>query len=151
MIQGDDDLARQAIVRAHEHEAMAEALFEQRKSAERTAQALRGQVSAMRAKQAEARRKLDSLSARRQLAQTSRGLSGMTAQSFRKSNGFARFERMQRQIEQAEAEADALGELYDSTELHLEAEAEANERSRHVEAALHAIKERIRAREQPHA
>jgi phage shock protein A len=75
----------------------------------------------------------------------------MTAQASRKSNGFARFDRMQRQIEQAEAEADVLGELYESTELRLEREAEAHERSRHVEAALHAIKERIRASEQPHA
>ena len=77
VIQGDDDLARQAIVRAHEHEAMAAALLEQRTSAERTAQALRGQVNAMRAKQAEARRKLESLSARRQLAETGRAVRGM--------------------------------------------------------------------------
>jgi phage shock protein A len=32
--RGDDDLARQAIARAHEHEAMAQALLEQRTSAE---------------------------------------------------------------------------------------------------------------------
>ena len=55
VVQADDDLARQAIARAHEHEVMARALLEQRTSAEQTAQALRGQVTAMRAKQAEAR------------------------------------------------------------------------------------------------
>ena len=70
VVRGDDDLARQAIARAHEHEVMAQALVGQRASAEKTSQALRGQVAAMRAKQAEARRKLESLSARRQVAQT---------------------------------------------------------------------------------
>ena len=64
---GDDDLARQAIARSLEHQAMFHALAEQQSSAERTAQALRGQIDAMRAKQAEARRKLASLSARRQM------------------------------------------------------------------------------------
>ncbi len=65
VVLGDDDLARQAIARALEHEAIARALDEQRSAAEQTAQALRGQIHAMRAKQAEARRKLASLSARR--------------------------------------------------------------------------------------
>ncbi len=145
VLEGDDDLAREAIARAHEHEAMAEALLEQRKAAERTAQALRGQVSAMRAKQAEARRKLESLSARRQLAESGRALRGMAVESAHKTNGFARFEKMHRQIEYAEAEADALGELYKSVEWTLEAEAESNEQARRVEAALAGIKERIRA------
>ena len=49
VLQTDDDLARQAITRAHEHEAVAEALREQRSWAGQTAQALRGQVAAMRA------------------------------------------------------------------------------------------------------
>ena len=147
--QGDDDFARRAIIRAHEHDAMAAALLEQRKSAERTAQALRGQVSAMRAKQAEARRKLESLLARRQLAETGRTLGGMTVRSSRKMNGFARYEKMHRQIEQAEAEADALGELYASAEISLEAEAESREQARRVEAELAAIKERLGASQKP--
>jgi phage shock protein A len=149
VVRGDDDLARQAIARAHEHEVMAQALVQQRVSAEQTAQALRGQVAAMRAKQAEARRKLESLSARRQVAQTSRDLHGMVSRSTRGSNGFARFEKMHRQIEQAEAEAEALGELYDTAELSLEAESESRERARRVEAELVAIKERVKASQPP--
>ena len=43
------------------------------------------------------------------------------------NNGFARFEKMHRQIEQAEAEADALGELYEGAGLSLEAEVESRE------------------------
>jgi phage shock protein A len=150
VIQGDDDLARQAIVRAHEHEAMATVLIEQRKSAERTAQALRGQVNAMRAKQAEARRKLESLSARRQLAETSRAVRGMAVVSSRKTNGFARYEQMQRQIEQAEAEAEAMGELCENSELmNLEADAESREQARRVEAELAAIKARLGTVQKP--
>jgi phage shock protein A len=143
VVRGDDALARQAIARAHEHEAMGQALLAQRTSAEQTAQALRGQVAAMRAKQAEARRKLASLSARRQVAQTGRALHGMASRTTSGTNGFARFEKMHRQIEEAEAEAEALGELYESAEVSLEAEAEARERSRRVEADLAALKERV--------
>jgi phage shock protein A len=147
--QGDDDFARQAIARAHEHQAMAAALADQRSSAEQRAQALRGQVAAMRAKQAEARRKLESLSARRQLAETGRAVSGMAAWPSRKPNGFARFERMERQIAQAEAEAEALGELCSNAECSLEAEAETRERARLVEAELAAIKDRLEASQKP--
>ena len=145
VVRGDDDLARQAIARAHEHEVMAQALLGQKTSAEQTAQALRGQVAAMRAKQAEARRKLESLSARRQVAQTAYDLHGMASRSRRGSNGFARFEKMHRQIEQAEAEAEALGELYETTELSLEADIVVRELARRVEAELAAMKDRVRA------
>jgi phage shock protein A len=148
--QGDDDFARRAIVRSQEHEAMAGALADQRNSAERTAQALRSQVAAMRAKQAEARRKLESLAACRQLAETGRALRGVAVRSSHRANGFARFERMERQIAQAEAEADALGDLYVSAEIGLEAEAESREQARRVEAELAAIKERlIRSAQKP--
>jgi phage shock protein A len=143
VIRGDDDLARQAIARAHEHEAMARALAEQHASAERTAKALRGQIDAMRAKQAEARRKLASLSARRQVAETGRALGGSARDFAVGTNGFARFERMHHQIEQAEAEAGALGELYESDAWSLEAEAESRERDRRVEDDLAAIKDRL--------
>ncbi len=108
--RGDDDLARQAIARAHEHEAMARALLEQRTSAGQTAQALRSQVAAMKAKEAEARRKLASLTARRQVAQTSRVQHEIAGGYSSRQSGFARFARMHHQIEQAEAEAEALGE-----------------------------------------
>jgi phage shock protein A len=132
--QGDDDLARQAIVRAHEHEAMAEALFEQRNSAAQTAQALRGQIKAMKAKQADARRKLESLSARRQLAETGRALHEIAVRPAHMPNGFVRFERMERQIAQREAEAEALAELYAVDQWTLDAAAESKEQARRVES-----------------
>ena len=126
----DDDMARRAIARAHEHEAMAQALLEQQTSAAQTAQVLRSQVAAMRAKQAEARRKLASLASRRQVAQTSRVQHEIAGGYSSRTNGFARFERMRHQIEQAE--------------VSLEAEIESRERARRIEAELAAIKERLR-------
>ena len=144
VIDGDDDLARQAIARAHEHEAMAAALLEQRSSADQTAQALRGQVSAMKAKQAEARRKLASLSARRQVLENGRALRRTARESSCGTTGFARFDKMRQQIEQAEAESDALGELDESLSWNVDAATESRERARRVEAELSKIKERLR-------
>jgi phage shock protein A len=142
---GDDDLGRQAIARALEHQALLLTLTEQQSSAERTAQALRGQIQAMRAKQAEARRKLASLSSRRQMVDAGSALRGSTCSDSHGANGFARFERMSRQIDEAEAEAQALAELYESPESRWEAETESREQAQRVEAELAAIKERHRS------
>lgn len=149
VVRGDEDLARQAIARAHEHEALALALAEQRSSAGQTAEALRGQVNAMRAKQAEARRKLATLSARRQVVEAGRALRGTAFTSPRGVDGFGKFERMRRRIEQAEAETEALGELYEDPGDVPEAEAAAREQGRRVEAQLAAIKERLRNPQEP--
>jgi len=147
--RGDDDLARQAIARAHEHEAMAQALREQRTSAEQTAQALRRQVAALKAKAAEARRKLASLADRRQTAGISRVQHTTVGAYSSRTNGFARFERMHHQIEQAEAEAEALTELYESADVSIDAEIESREQARRVEAELAAIKQRIGPKKPP--
>jgi phage shock protein A len=144
VVHGDDDLARQAIARAHEHEAMARALVDQRSSSDRTAQALRARINAMRAKHAEAGRKLASLSASRQIAANGCAVWGMTGKSSSGTNGFARFERMRSQIKQAELEAEVLAELDDRVEWSLDAEVESREQARRVEAELSAIKERLR-------
>jgi phage shock protein A len=125
------------------------ALSEQQSSAERTAQVLRGQIQAMRAKQAEARRKLASLSARRQMIEAGRALRGSTCSSTRTANGFARFERMSERIDQADAEAQALAELDESPESHWETETESREQAQRVESELTAIKERLRTAQPP--
>ena len=142
VVHADDDLARQAIARAHEHEAMAHALVDQRSSSEQTALALRGQINAMRAKHAEATRKLASLSAGRQIVENGRAVRGLAARSLPGSNGFSRFERMRSRLAQAETEAEVLAELDERVDLSLEVEAEIRERARRVEAELSAIKER---------
>lgn len=141
----DDDLGRQAVARSLEHRAMATALAEQHSSADRNAQALRGQIEAMRAKQAEARRKLASLSVRRQMVEAGRALRGSVSSSAHAGNGFARYELMSQQIDHADAEAQALAELYESTESRLESEVESRERAQRIETELSAMKARLRA------
>ena len=145
VVHGNDDLARKAIARAHEHEAMAHALVDQRSSSEQTALALRGQISAMKAKHAEAGRKLASLSARRQITANGRAFRWLAWTSSMGTNGFARYERMRSQIEHAEVEAEVLSELDDRVEWELETEVESRERARRVETELSAIKERHRS------
>ena len=80
------------------------------------------------------------------LRQNSRASHELAGGCSSRTNGFARFEKMQHQIEQAEAEAEALGELYESAEVRLEAEIASREQARRVEAELAAIKERLGAR-----
>src|SRR5262245_30408442 len=74
---GDDALARRALSRKAEHQKLHAALKADRQEAEQTADRLRCQIGAMRAKLAEARRKLATLSARQHLAATRRGLAGI--------------------------------------------------------------------------
>ena len=103
----------------------------------------------MKAKQAEARRKLASLSARRQVAVASGALRGMSVPLRTGANGFARFEQIRSQVDQAEAEALALAELHEGSPLSLEAEAASHEQARLVAAELAAIKERLRGECEP--
>jgi phage shock protein A len=142
VLHGDDHIARQAITRAHEHEAIGRALVDERSSSEQTAQVLRAQIDAMRAKLAEARRKLASLSAKRQLASTNRALRETTSQTTWRHNGFARFDQLHYKVDQAELEAEALAELYSHGIFGPESEIESGERARRVEVELVAIKER---------
>jgi phage shock protein A len=145
----EDAHARQAIVHAHEHEALARTLVQERSSAGQTAQTLCGQLNAMRAKLAEARGKLASLTARRQVVEVGRSLRRTASQSPRGARGFTRFERMRRRVEQAEAEAEALGELCEDRALDPDSEAAARERARRVEADLVEIRERLRRAPKP--
>jgi phage shock protein A len=144
---GDDNLARQAIVRAHEYEAMAHALVDQRSSSEQTAQTLRSQINAMRAKHAEATRKLASLSARRQIVENGRAVRGMAARSSPGCDGFTRFERMRTKLAQADTEAEVLAELDQEVPWSPGVEAEFRERAQRIEAELSAIKARNAASE----
>jgi phage shock protein A len=109
---------------------MAQALVTQGSASEQTALALRSQISAIRAKQVEARSKLASLSSRLQIVESGRALRGRACRSSSGTDGFARFQKMRRQIEQAEAEAEFLVELEERVEWSLETEAESRERAR---------------------
>lgn len=114
---GDDDTARQALQRKREHTTLVAALRDQWVEANENARCLRGQVDAMRAKLAEARRKLAELETGRRIAEARAARSGASLKRPGDiTDGFSRFERLRHSIETSRAEASALVELYQSPE-----------------------------------
>jgi phage shock protein A len=145
---GDDDLARHALARTHEHEALSDALAEQWSTARRAGDDLRRQVEAMKAKHAEARRKLASLSARRRTSEAFRAARGAGLAPAGR-DGFSRYARLREDIELAEAQAEALAELQEGPDDRWTAQAEDKARGRRVESELDEIKARLRRRGGP--
>jgi phage shock protein A len=110
---GDDDLARKALARKNEHEKLVAALEDQLQAADEASAALQRQLAGMKAKLAEAKRNLATLSARTRAADfrmkmdtQAAGLSAEVDES-----AFAKFDRLKAKVEQAEAEAEAMAEL----------------------------------------
>jgi phage shock protein A len=111
---GDDELARKALTRKQEHDKLVVALKDQMSAAGDASRTLRTQLDGMKAKLAEAKRNLATLSARKRAAdvrkkaytaKTEVGEVGLNDEAFQK------FERMKEKVEMAEAEAEALAEL----------------------------------------
>ena len=111
LAEGNETAARRAITHKVQHDRIVAALEDQQTAAADSSRKLRRQIDAMRAKLAEAKRKLATLSARKHVADARGQLLGMAASG--DSASFARFERMYERIEFAEAEADARLELHD--------------------------------------
>lgn len=109
----DDDLARKALARKNEHAKVVEALEDQLESAREASGMLKRQLAAMKAKLAEAKRNLSTLSARKRAADFRMKMDAQaTGASTRvDDNAFAKFERLKTKVEQAEDEADAMAEL----------------------------------------
>ncbi|HVW38376.1 MAG TPA: PspA/IM30 family protein, partial [Pirellulales bacterium] len=82
-------------------------------SARNASETLRRQLEGMKAKVAEARRNLATLSARKRAADFRKRMESTTAGISTEvdDNAFAKFERLKNRVEQAEAEAEALAEL----------------------------------------
>lgn len=110
----DDDLARKALSRKREHEKLVVALKDQLAAATEASQTLRHQLEGMKAKLAEAKRNLATLSARQRAADVRKKVyssMGDTPELSVDNEAFDKFERMRDRVEQAEAEAEALAEL----------------------------------------
>jgi phage shock protein A len=140
---GDDELARQALRRKQEHEKLAHALRDQSAAAGETGQTLRSQIEAMKAKHAEARRKLATLTARSKAAHARRRLQTVGAGFKMRSDAFSRFDRMREKVELAEAEADALTELHAGGDEPVLAQFDRREEDLGVETELAAIKQKV--------
>jgi phage shock protein A len=111
--EGNDDLARKAIVRKNEHDKLVAALKDQGEAAQEASASLRCQLAGMKAKLAEAKRNLATLSARKRAADFRKKLDSQAAGTAADidDGAFAKFDRMKAKVEQAEAEAEAMAEL----------------------------------------
>jgi phage shock protein A len=136
----DDELARRCLMRKREHETLARALDDHLRTAREANAGLRRQVDAMRAKLAEAKRKLATLTARRRAADARRGLAGLALEGRGELDGFSRFQRLRERLDVAEAEAEAITRLCGEPEEELEAECIGREMDAAVEAELAALK-----------
>lgn len=111
--ESNDDLARKAIGRKNEHEQLVTALDDQLETAQEASTSLRRQLAAMKAKLAEGKRNLATLSARKRAADFRKKMENQAAGLAPEvdQNAFAKFDRMKDKVEQAEAEAAAMAEL----------------------------------------
>ena len=110
---GDDDMARSALARKNEYQSLVDALTDQIEATQDSSQTLQRQLVAMKAKLAEAKRNLVTLSARQRAADFRRKMDrqSLNSGSSLDESAFAKFDRLQAKVEQAEAEAEALAEL----------------------------------------
>ncbi|MCH9653334.1 MAG: PspA/IM30 family protein [Planctomycetes bacterium] len=117
---GDDQLARKALTRKKEHESLSQALKEQMGPVKKAGETLKVQLSAMKAKLAEAKRHLTGLLVRKRSAEIrkqSRSSLACAQESAFNANAFRKFDRLREKVEEAESEADALDELHSMTDL----------------------------------
>ena len=137
---GDDDAARHALIRKKEQEKLTCALEDELATTQFVGKKLRRQIEAMNVKLAEARRKIVTLSARKQTAQLHKQLATSVNYTTVNERAFGRFDRLCEKIERTEAEAEALIELtgYDGsvddvaeTDMDLEIESELRELKKH--------------------
>ena len=111
---GDDELAKKALGRMKEFEKIIAALRDQLSASTEASQALRRQYEAMESKLADAQRRLSTLVARNRAAQIRTRLASAECNLEIPTDAFAKFDRMAKKVENAEAEAEAFAELAQS-------------------------------------
>lgn len=138
LARGDEAAARRELRRKIEHTQLADALAHQAATAEELGDRLRQQVTAMRLKLAEARRKLAEISARNRAAIARRKFVEAIPSEAASGAVASTFDRICARVEQSEAESEALLDLlgFEDSEDPLEADVEA-ELSAMREAASH--------------
>lgn len=111
LARGDEAAARRELRRKIEHTQLAEALARQAATAEELGDRLRQQVTAMRLKLAEARRKLAEISARNRASVARRKFIEALPREGVDGAVLSNFDRICARVEQSEAESEALLEL----------------------------------------
>jgi phage shock protein A len=142
---GDDDIARKALSRKNEHEKLITALEDQLRGASEASENLRHQLAAMKAKLAEAKRNLATLSARKRAADFRKKMETQAAgvMPAAEDDAFAKFERMKAKVEQAEAEAAAMAELRGDEPCATAVDADLPEEDLDISDELVALKKRL--------
>jgi len=138
---GNEDLARTALVRKNEHDGILESLEPALESAVNTSASLKAQLKALEAKLDEAKRKRSSLVARQRAAEARQDMTKMGATFKEGLAAHADFTRMEERVAEIEARSQAVSEVYgaDTVEqefLGMEAQAE-------VDAELEALKREL--------
>jgi phage shock protein A len=136
VVRGDDEAARSELLRKAEHQRLADALARQVATADALGQRLRRQVTAMRTKLAEARRKLMDITARNRAATAQRKFVEHLPDEACAGRVWSNFDAMCARVEQSEAETEALLELLGEPEAAAPLDTE-------IEAELRALKEAV--------
>lgn len=139
----NDELARSALARKKEHDAICKVLEPSWQSAKNTSDRLKSQLKALEAKLEEARRKRTSLAARQHAAQARQQMdktlsnfeSGMKAQT--------NFDRMEDRVAAMEAHTEALEELRNDSS-RLEREFLDMETHAEIDAELQSLKQKMK-------
>jgi phage shock protein A len=132
--RADDEAARRELLRKAEHQQVADALTLQVTSADQLGQRLRRQVTTMRIKMAEARRKLIDITTRNRAAAAQRNLLEHLPCEATNGRVWSNFNTMYARLERTEAETEALLELLGEPEASEALDAE-------IETELQALKE----------
>ena len=143
----DDEMAKKALARKNEYLKVVDALEDNLESAREAARSLRRQLEGMKSKLAGAKRNLATLSARKRSAYFRKKMdttaAGISVDI--DDNVFAKFDRLKSKVEQAEAEADAIAELRDSSPSDEAFDAaESDDETLDVEAELAELKKKAK-------
>ena len=142
LANNNDELARAALARKKEHDAICKVLEPSWQSAKNTSEKLKSQLRALEAKLEEARRKRTSLAARQHAAQARQQMDKTLSNFEAGINAQSNFDRMEDRVAEMEARTEALEELRnDSSQLErefldMETHAEIDEELRNLKQKL---------------
>ena len=145
--RSDDDLARRCLERKKEFEKVANSVQPQWEAAHRTSDALKSDFRRLEEKVEDARRKRDALIARQFAAEAQKQVASIAPALSKAQQSFSKFDRMERKVEQMEAEALALVELSD-TKRELDMEVAQSQHKAEVDVELAALKEKARRKKE---
>src|SRR5688572_17815215 len=107
---GDDALAKEALARKKEHDALATTLKDQWQKQKQAVEQLKTALRMLNGKIEEAKRKKNVLIARKKRAEAQKAIQE-TMSGLNNASAFETFDRMSQKIDQMEAEAEAAGEI----------------------------------------